>query len=375
MKKITWFLALLFLFAAGGANAARFSAGDNVSVQSGETINTNFYAGGGNVNVFGKINGDSFLAGGTVESSGNITDDLNVAGGNVRISGEIGDDLRAAGGTINVNGRIIGESMAAGGQVQFSESSVVNGELIVAGGSVILNGNVRGNVRGNADKLEINGNFGGNINVVAGELVVGNNAVVSGTLSYKAPVESNIPASAKIGSVNFTQIEPRQKEVKGLAALIGIFWFVKLLSVILTALLIYAIFRRGSTFVVLRAARSFWVSILIGFITLIVLPIAMILVAVTVLGIPISFTALLIYLLFILLARIGAGVLLGTMLFKLFRRGSDYRFDWVTIVVGIVVMSLIGIIPFVGWLVSFIFFLAFFGQLFWGLYDGMRRIR
>ena len=68
------------------------------------------------------------------------------------------------------------------------------------------------------------------------------------------------------------------------------------------------------------------------------------------------------------LSSVFAGIILGTWLIKVLTKRQEYVIDWKAIVVGVIVIKLLALIPFVGWLPKFIFFLIGLGALVKWLY-------
>jgi cytoskeletal protein CcmA (bactofilin family) len=380
MKKICFALVVIAvaILAAGTANAAVFAGQNNYVLPSAETVDSNLYVSGGNVNVSGIANEDAFLAGGSISVTGKVAKDLFVVGGNINISNEIGGDLRMMGGNISIGSKIAGETMVAGGQISILLSAVLNRQVYIAGGQLVLDGTINGNAVVKGDSVEIYGTINGNVDIETQKLVVGNNAVINGVLKYKSPTEIIVPATAKIQSVEYTKSEVMVKKAAnnryGMFALAQLFRFI---GTAIIALILFFIFRKGSSNLVLNIFSGFWKKVFAGFAVLILLPISGILVAITLVGIPLSMIAGLIYILFSVLSGIGAGAVLGTWLFSLFNKNktNKYQVSWVTVLAGSFALFLFGLIPFIGWLVYTLFFLALFGQLFLVLFEGMKKAR
>lgn len=376
-KTILVIVAAFMAFTALPASASIFASGNNYDLTTGQTVNSNLYSAGGNINIAGAVNGDAFLAGGSIISTGKISNDLNIAGGNITVSGPVGDDLRVTGGSVNIASKIGGEVLAGGGQVQMTSESSVNKDATFAGGSVVLNGTINGNALIYGQKVELLGTINGNAKIQTSQLTIGPQTIIKGTLNYSAPSEIQIPSSAQIGKVNFTKLVMPVKNNNQAKTFIGAFWFYKVIATIIAALILYFIFKRGTTNLVQGSLKHFWMKVLYGFATLILIPIAGLIVAVTIVGLPFSAMAALIYFLLFGIAAIGAGVVFGTWIFSLFSRTTpeEHRVTWVTIIVGIAVLSIISLIPLIGWLASLIFMLAIFGEMWHQLYHGLAKIR
>lgn len=378
MKKVFLVFFLVSTLAlVSAASAAKFTGGNYYNLRGNETVNENLYSAGSNLTLAGNASKDVFFAGGTILSSGKVGADLFLAGGNVTVSGEIGDDLRAAGGTVSLDARVRGETMTAGGQLSFMSGSILEGDVYAVGGQVIVDGVAKKNVKVSGDRVELHGEIDGNVHVEATELVVGDNAVVKGTLSYKSPNETVIPTSAKIGNVQYEKIEQRQSQSSEATAIFGFFWLYKLITVFVVSLIFYLLFRRGTTVIVQGALDRFWIKLLVGLAVMILLPIAGIIVAVTLVGIPFSVLAALIYFIALILSSILSGVVFGAWVYSFFNKNSEekYSVNWLVVILGVLALSLISLIPFIGWFIAFVFFLPVFGQLFWLLGENMKKWR
>jgi cytoskeletal protein CcmA (bactofilin family) len=90
----------------------------------------------------------------TIAAGETIADDVLVAGGTVRVEGAIDGDLVVAGGTVTVNG-------------------AVQRNLIVAGGTVIVHGPVAGTVYAAGGTLDLNSTIGRNLVMAGGNITAG----------------------------------------------------------------------------------------------------------------------------------------------------------------------------------------------------------
>ncbi len=301
-------LALGVLALPLGASAAEFRADETYALPKVETVSGNLYVAGGNLAIDGTVNGDLAAAGGNVIISGTVTKDALVAGGNVTISGTIGEDLRVVGGNVIISGTVNGEVVSAGGQVRLMPGAVVRGDFVAAGDSVMIDGRVEGKV-------------------------------------IQPPKRDE------------------KKEREGVAAFLGVLWFAKLLMMIATALVFYYLLRPGTREVITTAESRFWPELLRGFMVLIVVPVAVIVAAVTIIGIPVAFLSLLFYIASLVVGSVIGGILFGSIILRRALNWSAESLTLVTVVIGTILLQIVQLIPFVGWLVSLAFFLAAYGSL------------
>lgn len=368
MKKITVAVVL-----AGGlliplvTLAAELRTGERFSTRKGEVLTGNLYAAGGNTTLEGDTRGDVVVAGGNILTSGVITKDLLAAGGNMSIGGKVSDDVRAIGGNITVSGEVGGEVVVAGGVVHILSGATVAGDVLVAGGSVVIDGTIKGKVTVYGGRVELNGVIQGPVEVWAGrELVLGEKAIVASRLTYTAPQEATMRGGARVnGEVSFQKIDLNAREVsRGMfAAIAGLWWIAKFLILVSCALFFNAVARGGVAHWVSHTGDHFWKEVLRGLIILAVLPILIIAAVITIIGVPVAAIAALAYGASIILARVLAGILAGAWVLRLLRRNNEYRIGWKGVTLGTALLAFIQLIPFVGWAVIAIFFLASFGGL------------
>jgi hypothetical protein len=103
----------------------------------------------------------------------------------------------------------------------------------------------------------------------------------------------------------------------------------------------------------------------IGFLALIVVPIAALILCFFIVTIPISLTAILLFLLGLYLAKVFVGLSIGRWLFGRFKWGEN---DFLALFVGLLVLMLLALIPVIGWLVRFLYVLFGLGAAIISLY-------
>jgi len=366
MKKFLISLSVISIALAPALGfAADLRAKDEVSLAKAEVINEDAYIVGGNVTLANDIKGDLVVAGGNIVISGVVENDLLAAGGNLNILGTIRDDARIVGGTVIVSGNVGGDIAVAGGQIQILPGSTIGGDLIVAGGVVTIDGTVNGNIQMRGGQLIINDAVAGNVDAKIDKLKLGSHSLINGDLFYRSLEEGEIAQGAKInGTTKFEKFEklPPQS-ARNLKAILASFLVAKFL--VLAGSLIFLILLFGSTSraITRQAIASFWKEALRGFVLLVVTPVAAIFFFVTIVGVPLGGLMLLLYFASLTIAYLFSALILGSMLYKLVWRKSEYEANWKTALLGSAVITIVGIIPFIGGFVKFIFLLVALGAL------------
>jgi len=373
MKKIFYIAVLAILVIPLGAWAA-IRQDQNFSLGKNDVLNKNLYAGGGTVNILGEAKQDAIISGGTIIMSGSVGQDLAAAGGNIMVDGIIGDDARIAGGNLSIGGKIGGELLAAGGQISLNSDLDVKGNTTLAGGNLMVDGALGGDLAAYGGSVRIDGKIMGNIKVKTNQkLIIGSQAIISGNLDYSAPEKLTLEDGAIIkGKVTFSEIQAQAAQ-KGLWGIWWLSWLIGLAIFLTAALVVYFLFRKKMEEAVSYTLTNFGRETLRGFIILVVLPIAVIVSFVTVIGALLGGAGILLYILMGLFAAVFAPIVFGALIFRLILKKPDFVGDWRSVVTGVVLLRIVHVIPYVGWIFWFIFFLAAFGALFNYLYRHFRK--
>ena len=365
MKKILILLLSFFMLAAFSASAATFRVGEVYEYKGGVIVD-DLYIVGGAIDVTGDINGDGILVGGDISVLGNVTEDILAAGGVIRLLGSVGDDVRVVGGDITVSSKIGGDLVVAGGFVRILSDSIIAGEAVIVGGTIVMNGTVASNLTIYGEEVTINGPVNGDVTLrFSKKVTIGEDASIAGNLTYSALEEVEIPEGVLIGG-EVTRVELPMKKFgkfgkEDFGKFVGFLILGKILLMLVTGVLAVLVFKQFSRTVGGQTYANFWKHALLGFVALIIIPIAAVLLLVTMLGAYIGFLLLGAYILMLAIAKVYAGIVAGALLSKWIMK--KIIVDWKWALLGITALQVILLIPFFGNLVAFILILATFGTL------------
>lgn len=306
-------------------------------------------------------------------------------GGVVRIdAGETYDgDLDAAAGSVVIAGTVDGDVSTAAGSVVVTDSGRVTGSVDAAAGSVVIEGVVEGRLSVGAAALELregsrvgsleagaadvrlHGAVDGDATVGADTLAVGPTATIGGSLTYDAQEFTLSDDAAVTGSVtrdeSLSVDGPDVFGADGQPALPSIPSWVgslygALVNLLLGAVLLLAAPRFARELVdtgTSRALRSGG----IGLLALVATPIVLLLLLLTIVGIPLSIAGFVAFALVLWVTSVYGALVVGTWLLSLL----DYANRWAALVVGVVVVTLVDFVPIVGGLVSLLVLLVGLG--------------
>jgi hypothetical protein len=380
VKKIFLAGALaMFVLVPVLAHGATIKAEKNYYLDSASTLNDNLYAVGGDVNIAGTVNGDLMVAGGNLIVTGPVSGDIAGAGGTINLSNNVAGDIRVAGGNITVLNSAGGDLVVAGGQVNIMSESSVGKDGEIAGGNINYAGSVAGKLNIKGGNVYFNGTTGGNLVITAKEIKLGPNAVVGGNFDYYSPAEASMAQGSLVqGASNFHKTEmPLKNNAKPLGALgFGFTAFalvIKSIMILVAALVMIYFFKNQSEPIVSNSVSSFWKEALKGFVILVVVPIAVILSFITVIGVFLGIITALFYALLIVVSSIISVLLFAQLCLKYIFKKPDYQLNWWVVILAVIVFAIISLIPFVGWIFTLIIFLSAFGSTSKYIYGKIRQ--
>jgi cytoskeletal protein CcmA (bactofilin family) len=286
-----------------------------------------------------------------VPSGETVTEELIAAGANVEVAGDMKEGLKAFGANVAIPGE-------------------VQGNVIVFGANVVLSGKYHGKVRGAAANLILSGTFEDNVQVGGAKITITPTTIIKGDLIYSAALLEQQKGSQIMGKVARKGLRLREREVeqwwgkgKKVIASVGLFfWILSLPAFLIAGILIHYAFPKKTDAIVTTISASPWKSTGVGFVFLVVVPVGIIISLFTLVGIPTGIIAALLYVIFLYISRIYIGVWIGRKLLGFIKKSFRTSFFW-PFLVGTIVITLLGLIPIVGWLFRLFILLISLGAM------------
>jgi cytoskeletal protein CcmA (bactofilin family) len=237
---------------------------------------------------------DVVVAGRRIEMAETISGDILAAGWRVSLTGLAEDDVRIAGSEVEVNAPVRGDLTAAGGEVIIGPKTRVSGRSWLTGGRIRIEGRLDRDLHVAGADVQLAGEIHQPVEVIAEKLEVLPSARLHGGLTYKGPVDARIADGAAInGPVTFERIPAREaREARAFPAISSLLFAIHLF---LAGLLVIAFLPRAEASIVQTLRRQPGKSLLAGFVLLVTVPSASILLIVSVLGLPIGLTMAALY--------------------------------------------------------------------------------
>lgn len=289
-----------------------------------------------------------------------VTGSLVMAGANIKVEGAIENKLTAFGANITISGN-------------------VDGELFVAGANVTLSGIFREKVTVSAANVVLSGTFEKDVEPASARIILSPSAVIKGNLTYAAATLDRKEGAKVLGTISgkmweertekFKKWRERGKERTKFAGVI--FWFLSTGALFLVGLVIHYVFPDFTEQVVRVISEMPWANIGLGFAFLVVIPFAILFALITVLGIPAALIAGFIYLISLYISRIYISVWIGRKIVGYFKRDTAGAFFW-PFLLGIIIIALVGLIPFIGWLFKLLCLFIGLGAFWLGTWRSIR---
>ncbi|MDR7420506.1 MAG: polymer-forming cytoskeletal protein [Armatimonadota bacterium] len=357
MWSLLVFAAVLGLAAPSSAMDLR--AGPAARILQHETIADDLYMAGPYVSVDGQVRGDLAAAGGAVTVRGQTTGDLLLAGGTVDVAGPVGGAVRVMGGTVVVRGTVGTDLLAAGGTVSVDQSARISRDMALAGGEVWFLGSASRNAWIAGSRVEISGAIGGNLVIRASEINLLPTAVVRGNLTYSSERPIQIAEGARVaGTVTQEAFPirpmPSRQALRGLRIFFGIADFFWMLVV---TLVLIAVTPRGVQVTADVARTRPGASLGWGLLFLFTVPLAIVALMITVLGIPAGMLLVLAHLLGLFAGHAAAGLAVGQTVAP--RLQSPYA----EATIGIGIIAIATNLPYIGWVLRVLVVAVGFGAL------------
>lgn len=267
-------------------------------------------------------------------------------------------DLEAFSGNVVVHGRVTGDVNAAAGNVRID--GTVDGNVEVAAGNVYLgpNATVGGNLEAAAGNVVIAGTIDGDVDAAAETITLASTASIGGDLTYGGTLEredgATVAGTVSQGDAQVAPFGGMGPSIPGWAFTVYGF----LVNAVLGAVLLLA-FPAFSRTVADRAVDAPARSTGFGLLALIAVPIGLVVLMLTIVGIPLSLIGFVLFGLSLWVGAVYGRFAVGVWLLDV----ADVDNRWLALVAGLVVVAAVGLVPVVGGLVELLVVLLGFGAL------------
>jgi cytoskeletal protein CcmA (bactofilin family) len=366
-KSILIILGLALLVAPISALAFEARNAQSVVVGKDEVVDGNLFAAGSSIQIDGTVKGDVFCAGQTVSITGMVEGNVFCAGQSLSISSQIDGDLIGAGQNLNFKGDVARNLIFAGQNITTDSDSAIGWQAILAGASVDLSGPIEQDLLAAGANFRLAGAIGRNADLwldrtAGNSLTIAPTGLISGDLTYHALSEANIePGSQILGKTDFKKLAPlADRHPQGAWA--GKWLFGTLASFLIGLLFILVWPRKIRELSVLLRdgtnANFGW-----GLALTVLTPLAALILMFTLIGLPLAFLVLILWLVLMWLGKILASLYIGGLVTEKWLPSKKKSLYW-QLGTGLIVSYFFFSLPFIGGLASFIAIIYGLGTLY-----------
>ena len=358
-RKVFVLIAILFSFVMlvnAEGNEDLLTTGINESVP--ETV---FYAED-NITVEEEQNSSQFIFGNQVIAKSKIAGLSFIAGYSMDISGTAEYGLYA-GNTITINSNIEKDLFVAGNVINIGCDAKIGRDVYLAGNIMKINANLPRDLRAAGTTVDIsNITINGDAYIDANQIIMNDSTIITGKLSYIEGATFEGKDKASIG-----KIETRKdSDIGEIEINFGSKLTSQLISVAAGIIVMIALFYMIPALKKKLDETELTASSIIGTIgkgvgVLIVIPIVSIIALVTGILTPLALIVLALYGIGLYLASILSGYIIGrTIMTGIFKKDNQY----LSILLGILLIRLLGLVPIVSGIISIICFLYGMGLIY-----------
>ncbi|PIS05185.1 MAG: hypothetical protein COT81_02500 [Candidatus Buchananbacteria bacterium CG10_big_fil_rev_8_21_14_0_10_42_9] len=354
--------AISFLVVPLAALAFNFETGPSVYVGEEDIVDGNLIATGNSIEIHGTIVGDVFAAGAFVLVTGDVEGDVFAAGQTVKITGDVGGSVRVAGSAVEVGGNVAHNVNAAGGSVTIAKDASVGWDVYAGAGSLDIRGPVGGNVAAGVGNLVVASVIEKDVKVGLddqGQMIVNPEGEINGNVTYYSNKEDQLlvrEGGSIAGEVSY-QLPKHKKDIpvnpRKLAAGYFFLKLISLFSLILVGLVFVALAPKAVTQIHQAMIEKPLTKVGWGLVYAIVTPFVIILLALTVIGIPLALILIPIYVIALWFSKVFAGISLGLLFMQsVVKKNKPSGGLILPMIIGMIIFIVLTFLPLIGGLIK-----------------------
>ncbi|NMC43177.1 MAG: hypothetical protein GYA46_04590 [candidate division Zixibacteria bacterium] len=363
MRARTWFFLLMMGFGwltalvPDTASASVFSGGKRHIITPGDTIDDDLLLWTGEGAFDGVITQDLITFCRRYKLAGEVQGSVFSGSQYATIRGTVQRSARIFAQTATIDGTIANNLIVFASDMELSRNSRVGRDATLIGNEISTSGEIGRNLIVRGGQVIISGKIGGDVDLNGNKISIVAPAEILGSVKYVSNEEILIDSGVVIsGTIERLKIDKKDAEEKGVN---WPFRFVLFLCALVTGLIISAVFKQHTRHAVDQTWKNPLVTLGVGFIGFCIAPIAVLVLCLTIIGIPSGVILLFAYTIFFYIAKIYVAIVLGRLVIRLFAKTAEPKTGW-SLLLGLFIMFLVFPIPLLG-------FILYLGTIFIGM--------
>ncbi len=338
---------LIGIVATKPANAAEFHFKD-YTLNQDQTVADDLYVTNSYTEINGLVQGDLFIAATDVKITGTITGDVYVVGSNITFTGNTYGNLVAVGNDISIQGIVKANAYTIGSSVNFSgnvEKDYVN---------IAMRTSLTGSVGDDARFITSDGTID---TLIKGDLIILGSKYslqeekVTGNIYDSVIIENIAKEQGVIFDKEVDLNTPKVYATNWTDKLFGALFSFCSLSLVGYVMIASAPVKTGKIMAKITGSpKDFIFSLLIGFAVLVVAPVALLLLSISLVGLPLAFFVFGLILFLTIFGQLWVETAFGQKILHLLK-SEGYR-PFKSLAIGRLISVLVGLVPFIGFFYS-----------------------
>lgn len=339
---------------------------------SGETRHGDIFVFANSAHIDGTLDGDLFFFGHSLTVDGQVNGDVFAFANAVRIKGKVGGNVRAFNESITIEGEVARNVLGFVSHFELPSGAKVDGSATLFVGNMQVEGQLGRDLCAFFGEGYLDGTVGGEVRLYQsrhshGIVQVGPRADVAGSFHYRGLKAPDVSSKARLASAPQVQIVTARPEYLSSFN----YWYNAMIwGMAFVMGLVFISVAPGLVQETSREVARLGAPLGLGLVSFIVLPIAAVIACVTVVGLGLGISALFLWVFMLFFAQVFAAVWLGEAMLGV--TSGTWPMTG-RLALGLFVLRLGALIPFLGGWVRFLSCVLGMGALALVIYRRMQR--
>jgi cytoskeletal protein CcmA (bactofilin family) len=327
---------------APSATATDVRHADSVTIAQDETVRGDLYILSDHARIDGTVEGDIFIFSEDVSVSGHVKGDVIAFAQSMRVTGQVDGNIRSCTNNMTVSGKVARNILTLDELVNLDPAAKVDGSLTAFVKKLNLDGRLGRDLLVFSEHTTISGAVAGAVDAKGDGMTIGPKASVDGHVKFQGNNAPDVSPEAKLGSgVEFHKLEHESRHSHVGLYLWQLIWAA---AYVLFGLVLFFLMPKFS-YEAVTAAESWPLSVGLGLLVFISVPIMALIACLTVVGLFIGISAFSLWCAALTYSQIVMGAVVGQWLAGKAMQG------WSLIgrmAMGLVFLRLLMMIPYAG---------------------------
>jgi cytoskeletal protein CcmA (bactofilin family) len=353
---------LLFVIPSHALEVRKQGKGQGgITVAAGETVNDTLVVFGNSVTINGTVTGDLIVFARQINVQGTVQGNIVIFGQKIDVSGTVEGDVFEFGQTIQADGKVGKNLWAFASSITLGKNIQLNNDATLFSAEAYINGDVGRDATVFSGTLDVGSKLGRDLRFRGTQLMVHPSCTIGRNLYSKTHTVQGlqIDPSATIGGKKMVEFE-KPKPNRYLTAGFYVRQFLRIAAAFLLGFIVCWIFPSISR-ISISTARTLLISGGIGFLSAVAIPVAAIILAITLIGLPIGLVAIMLWLLGLYMAKIVVARCIGAAL--LGKESQGLKSTALSLLIGLVIVVVAVNLPYIGGVLNFVLMLIGLGAL------------